>query len=236
MAVPWAQWSPVHGRFIRKRSDVAVVCFCNGVYTTQISALTNGFSRHSPEISLFIFTEFKEIDSPTHQENPYAFKYYAIEKVRKMGYRIVIWCDSVLKLQKSIAPLIDEISKVGVYLQEDGWNSGQWANDRCLEYFGITRDEAEKIQSIWACFMGFDFSNPVTHEFMRRYKEALDNGIFRGKHWNTDKTESSDPRCRGHRHDQVCAEIIAHQMKLPLSKQCVTIGTKTDRYFLGRSS
>jgi hypothetical protein len=237
MSVPWATWSSLHGRFIKKRTDVAVACFVKGsYYETSANIMIRKFAEHNPEINVFVFTDYKEIGSPSHQEIPYAFKYYAVQKVHSMGYRTVLWCDSVLKLQKPIDPVLREIAVVGVYLQKDGWACGTWANDKCLDYFGVSRDEAMNISSIWACFMGFDFANPVAREFLTRWKAAMDAGAFHGSHTNEDRRQSLDSRCRGYRHDQSCAELIAYQMKLPLSPQrasCVPINDAAI-YFIGR--
>jgi hypothetical protein len=215
--------------------ELAVVCFASGKYTPLIPRFRAAFRRHSPKVELFIFQDESEIGAPRHQDNPYAFKVYAIDKVRQAGYRIVLWCDSVLQLTRPIEELLPEIVQTGVYLARDGWLTGQFANDRALAYFGVTRDEAMKISSIWACFMGFDFANPVTHDFFARWKKACDDGIFRGAWHNHYKTESQDERCKGHRHDQSCAELVAHQMNLPLSRHVVAPQPEYDhRFFTGR--
>lgn len=225
-----------NGRFrIRTAGNLAVVCFASGRYSNTIPQFRKCFETHSPTVPLFIFTDESEIQSPRHSENPYAFKVYAIDTVRRAGYRFVIWCDSVLRLTRPIEDLIPEVLEAGVYLARDGWVTGNWANDRALEYFGVTRDEAMNISSIWACCMGFDFSNPVSHEFFARWKQACSNGIFRGRWWNDAQTESKDSRCRGHRHDQSCAELIAYQMKLPLSRPVLHPKPEYDhRFFIGR--
>lgn len=221
--------------FQSKSKDVAVVTFANGTYTRYIPQFKHYIQSTNPLIPHYVFTDFAEIDSPPHNENPYAFKWYAIETVRKMGYRFVLWCDSVLKSVTPVEQLLPEIAERGVYLAEDGWKTGQFANDRALEYFGVTRDEAMNISSIWACFMGFDFANPRTHEYFAKLKAACDAGIFRGRHWNTEHTESQDPRCKGHRHDQTCAELISYQMKIPRGTHVVTPDpNSTHRYFIGR--
>ena len=223
------------GKFRLKSGNVAVVCFASGKYRHYIAQFRERFKTYSPNVALFIFTDESEIGSPLHSENPYAFKVYAIETVRRAGYRFVLWCDSVLKLTRPIEELLPEVVENGVYLARDGWATGQFANDRALEYFGVTRDEAMNISSIWACFMGYDFSNPIAHEFITRWKKACTDGIFRG-HWNNnDQTESKDPRCKGHRHDQTCAELVAYQMKLPLGRHVVAPQPEYDhRFFIGR--
>jgi hypothetical protein len=215
--------------------DTAVVCFASGRYTQLIPQFRAAFRKHSPKVELFVFQDESEIGAPRHSDNPYAFKVYAIDKVRNAGYRIVLWCDSVLQLTRPIEELLPEVVQSGVYLAQDGWKTGMFANDRALQYFGVTRDQAMEISAIWACFMGFDFANPITHEFFAKWKKACNDGIFRGGTFNTTQSESQDPRCRGHRHDQTCAELISYQMGLP---RCLAVlhhePTYGHRFFTGR--
>lgn len=217
---------------LRDESRVAFVSFASGSYAEPQKLLIESVRKHNPDIPVFAFTQFDEIESPAHKENPYAFKVYAVEKLRKWGYTTIFWCDSVLRLTRPIDSLLPEIKGRGVYLQKDGWNAAQWSNDKALGYFGLTRDEAETIESIYACFMGFDFTNPIAEEFFARWKKSCDDGIFRGNWNNNALTESRDPRCRGHRHDQTCAEIISHQLGIPRGECRVRPGKDDpDRYF-----
>jgi hypothetical protein len=223
-----------HG-FRRKGGLVAIVSYADGVYAPFLHRLTSSVRRQSPGIPVFTFSDFSELGSPTHAENPYAFKVYAIDKVRSMGYRYVLWCDSILQLQKPIEPLLPEITARGVYLAKDGWACGTWANDRALQAFGVSRDQAMNITSIWACFMAFDFAVPKAHEFFARWKEACDAGLFRGLHYDVHKTESQDPRCRGHRHDQTCAELSAYMVGISPGPHVLSPDPGyANRYFTGR--
>jgi hypothetical protein len=217
----------------RDTTGVAFVSFASGTYTEPQKLFVESVQKHNPEIPVFAFTDFGHIGSPTHKDNPYAFKVYAVDTLRKFGYKTIIWCDSVLRLTQPIDTLLPEIHEKGVYLQKDGWNSAQWANDKCLDYFGLTRDQAESIESVYACFMAFDFTNPATETFFARWKKSCDDGIFRGAWNNNAKTESQDPRCRGHRHDQVCAEILSYQLNIPRGECRVKPGNADDstRYF-----
>jgi hypothetical protein len=219
----------------RKDPTIAVVTFGSGVYELYLNQFRASFRRHSPQIQVFTYSSFDEIGSPTHAENPYAFKVYAIEKVRSMGYRYVLWCDSILQLLKPIEALLPQITARGVYLAQDGWACGTWANDRALEAFGVSRDQAMDITSVWACFMAFDFAVPAAQEFFRRWKQAAESGLFRGVHYNWNKTESQDPRCRGHRHDQTCAELVAYMVGISPAPHVLSPDPGyPNRYFTGR--
>ena len=218
---------------IRASVTTAVVSFASGGYAVQQKDLVKSIQKHSPNVHVFPFTDYDAIKSPQHRDNPYAFKVYALETVRKFGYKTVLWCDSVLRLVRPVESILPIVEETGVYLQKDGWSTSDWANDRCLEYFGLTRDEASKIEGIYACFMAFNFSHPLTDVFFEKWKKSCDDGIFKGAWKNDKQTESSDPRCKGHRHDQVCAEIITHQMDIP-RRPCVVIPNRPDsedRYF-----
>lgn len=214
------------------KSDIAFVTFSNNGYRGHEIPLVESIKKHYPKADIFAFHEYEEIGSPPHATHPYAFKPYAVDFLRKKGYSIVIWCDSCMRLLKSIESLIPDIASRGVFLQQDGWASGQWANDKSLEYFGLTRDQAMDISSVYACIMAFDFRHDVSHVFLDKWKKACDDGIFRGNWNNNLKTESADERCKGHRHDQTCAEIISHSLNIPRGWLIFSYDVKSEaRYF-----
>lgn len=222
----------VNGRFIVPSTRIAFVTFSNGRYLGFEKNLIASVRTYCPIADVFAFHTFEEIGSPSHEISPYSFKVHAIEKVKDAGYHIVIWCDSIIWLAKPIDSLLPTLQRLGVYLAEDGWRSGQWANDTSLEYFHLTREEAMQIETIYACILMFDFRNPITHEFFRRWKDASYCGIFRGNWSNKEKTESQDERCLGHRHDQTCADLIAHQLGIPRGR--ALIGDKSDKIFVSQ--
>jgi len=90
---------------------------------------------------------------------------------------------------------------------------GTWANDRSLEYFGITRDEAMGMEMHGnGGFFALDFETEIANEFFNRWKQAMLDGMFKGEWTNDRRTESMDERCKGHRHDMTCGSIIANQL------------------------
>lgn len=219
----------VGGRFVGLNRRIAFVSFASGRYKQYEQRLRGSIGRNCAEADVFVFNHHSEIGAPPHTQSPYSFKPYAVDYVRKLGYRYIIWIDSVVRLRKQIDDLLQRITQVGVYLQADGWRSGTWASDKSLAYFGITRDQAMEIEAIYACIMGFDFQSPIALEFLVRWKKASDDGIFIGNWKNDLKTESEDERCRGHRHDQTCAELISYQLGIPRSTPL--LGSKSDKLF-----
>jgi hypothetical protein len=209
---------------------VAFVTFANGTYVPVQDKLVQSIQTYTTYDIVRINT-FEMIGSPTHTESPYEFKLHSILYAKNRGYDVVIWCDSPVRVVRSIDTWISQIEKHGVYIQQDGWSVGQWANDKTLSYFGVSRDEAMKIPNAYACILAFDFRNEIAIKFLEKWFECARNGLFRGRWNNNERTESNDPRCLGHRHDQSCVELIAY--KLGIEKQGHVIGDQSSatRYF-----
>jgi hypothetical protein len=210
-------------------AKVAFVSFANGWYSNLHKEFVFSAKRFGYDV--YTYSNFEEIGSPTHQDSPYEFKLHSIKKVYQKGYDIVIWCDSPTRLARSIKEWIPEIEKRGVYLQKDEHKLGSWANDRALEAFNITRDEAMNMSTIYACIMAFDFRHPITITFLNRLKECADKGLFKGKWKNDELTESQDLSCQGHRHDQTCAELISHELKIKHGPLVITNEPNPIRFF-----
>ncbi|MCK5521000.1 MAG: hypothetical protein KAI81_07795 [Candidatus Marinimicrobia bacterium] len=164
------------------------------------------------------YKSVEAVGAPSHANNPYAFKIYAIDKAKALGYEVVLWCDASIYPVQSVQPALDWISDKRYLMEEAGHYAGTWSNDRTLKYFGITRDEAMKIPTFSAGFMGLDFTSELVREFYARFKNSCLDGMFKGDWVNKNNSESNDPRCKGHRHDLSCASIIAHQLGMEYSE------------------
>lgn len=150
---------------------------------------------------VFTFIGEESVDAPPHSDNPYAFKVYAIEKVREMGYDQILWLDASVYAVKPVQPVFDWLTDKGIFLEEAGHWAGTWSPDYVLNYFGITKEQAMAMPMFSAGFCGFDFRRPESIEFFAEWKESMLNGIFRGT-WNVS------------RHDMSCGSIIANKMGL----------------------
>jgi hypothetical protein len=176
----------------------------NAPYLNAQKRLIGSFwNFHIPEEEIKIMPLIGEesVGSPYHQNNPYAFKLYAIEYSRNMGYEKVLWLDASVIFVKHSKPLFDWIESKGFFFEEAGHLVGTWCNDRTLQYFGISRDEANQMPMFSAGFTGLDFANPIAVEFFDKWKQSMLDGQFLGE-WSN------------HRHDMTCASIIANKMGL----------------------
>jgi hypothetical protein len=214
-----------------KQSNVCFVNFSNGGYLSGQQDLVSSIKKYS-QYDILTFRKFEEIGSPTHTDSPYEFKLYSIKKAKELGYDIVIWVDASMRLIRPIDSLILKVKEHGIYIQQDGWVVGQWANDKALEYFGVSRDEAMKMLNTSAGIMILDFTSEISSIFLDELFKCASAGLFRGQWNNKNKTESQDERCLGHRHDQSCVELVAN--KLGIQKQPMLWSTNplyVDRFF-----
>lgn len=156
--------------------------------------------------------------SPTHKEHPYAFKCYAFQAARQAGYRYVHWCDSSLYAVKSPQAVFEAIARDGYYFRENGWNCGQWMTDESLAIMHLDRDTAAKMPDFTGCCMGLDFEHPQAQAWFAEWFRHATSGAFRGD-WRNDRQQCSrDPRCLGHRHDQVIGSVIFNRMGLKFNQ------------------
>ena len=164
---------------------------------------------------LLFFTDENQFGSPTHKENPYAFKTYAFQHALSLGYKKILWLDASIYAIKDITPVWDIIERDGYIMQNAGWNCGQWSNNKSLEYFGLTRDEALGMPMYGnAGLLGLDLNKELPKIFLERWHKASQDGIFKGAWNNNAITESDDIRCLGHRHDMSVGSIIANLLDM----------------------
>ena len=185
---------------------------CGGWFPKGQDRLTNSLIKYAPDIHRVFYRDVFPSDCPSHAEHPYAFKPFAIKEAYSLGYDIVLWADASIYA-------IDNIELVLEFIEEHGYlffaNSyiGYFSSDRCLQHFGISREEAFSMREIMGCCFGLNLKNETTRKFLDLlYSKSTDGETFVGP-WNNDNKEASiDDRVKGHRHDQTVASLIAHQL------------------------
>lgn len=161
------------------------------------------------------------VGSPKHSINPYAFKVYAINKVKEMGYKQILWLDASVYAIKKIDFIWEIIETKGFLMQNAGHFVGTWSNDKCLDYFNLSRNDAISMPMYGnAGLLGLNFNNEKAIDFFNKWHKASEDGIFVGDWNNNNFSESDDLRCKGHRHDMSAGSIIAN--KLGLDKEYIS--------------
>jgi hypothetical protein len=187
-----------------------IVSFANqrGRYVQNMARLSESL-RNNFDGDFLGFIGESSIGAPPHEICPYGFKIHAFRSAQKAGYNKVLYVDSSCFAIKNVQPCFDEIEKDGFFFQYSGHTANEWMNDRTLNYYGITREDAREIPLIGnAGMLGLDFSKELPNTFFNRWEKAMQDGMFVGKWDNKDFTESSSEECKGFRHDMQNAIIL----------------------------
>lgn len=183
-----------------------IINLATGSYVKGQDRLRDSLQETGYKGELLTWTSESQIGAPLHVENPYAFKITSFREAERQGHRFVLWVDASVWAIKDVHPIFDHIAKHGYIMQEAGHNCGNWANDKCLEYFGITREEASKMLMYGnAGFLGLDLWDAYGKTFLLSWEKAMKAGAFKGD-WSN------------HRHDMVCGSIIANQLHMEYQK------------------
>jgi len=189
----------------------AIVSFANenGNYIKAQQRLRNSLNGKT-DADLLMFVGENSINAPLHSKIPYAFKIYSILRAYEMGYTSILYLDTSAYAIADANPIFEIIERDGYFMEEAGHYCGTWTNDKTLNYFDITRDQAMNMTMYSAGFTGLDFTNVIAREFFGKWTATM--SFFNGQWNNLAETESKDKRCQGHRHDMSCASIIANQL------------------------
>jgi hypothetical protein len=145
---------------------------------------------------------------------PYNIKASAFMEAIKLGYTHILWVDCSGWAIKDPIKLLDIVNEDGYYFWRSGTNSAQTCSDNCLNYFGISRDEAEAFEDCSSGIMGVNLFNPKAKEFIEKWIESARAGVFNGSRLHDN--QSKDKRFLFHRQDQSAASVIINKMKLKL--------------------
>jgi hypothetical protein len=183
----------------------AVVSFANTpFYQEKMKRLQA--SVEAQGIEFIGYTSYQEIGCKTHSEVPYQFKPYAIHKAIKEGVTTLLWCDSPIVAIGDLTPVFEYIEKHGyMFFNNYGHPLGKWTNDKCLEYFGYTREQAMNVSQIMACCMGFKIDPVLFTEVentLYQYK-SLSIKLYPGS-WDN------------HRHDQTVMSFLIEKYNLDI--------------------
>jgi len=184
------------------------------------------------------------VDCPAHMDVPFAFKPYCLEEAREYGGKLLLWLDSSCVAVRPLEPIFDQIERDGYILFRNGRRRvGEWASDEALGALGVSRDQAMQMPEVNAAVIGLNTSSPLADSFLEGWLQAAQEGLaFRGVRerlrdqedyqdakGNRGARVSSDPRVRGHRHDQSVAGVLAARLGMRLSSEGLWVSSGARR-------
>lgn len=191
-------------------------------YCSHLGRMVEAMPDEEYEYQIVAFRDIWPPHSPSHQDNPYAFKVYAIEEAMQRGYSTILWCDSsILPVDRpgnSLGPIWEHIEKHGWWLPQNyDMNVGDFCCDSAVEIMGISREVLRTIPIIIATAFGLDMRQRICQDFLAEWKRWALAGAFRGPWGNGYGEASSDPQVKGHRHDQTMASVVANYLGMGLT-------------------
>jgi hypothetical protein len=159
-----------------------------------------------------MWTEFpnKKYD----EKNVYNAKAAAFEEAILQGYDQILWLDSPVVAMRDVSPIFEKIEREGYLTLQNGYYTcAQICNDTCLEYFKVTRDEAEKIPERASGIIGISMKNKKASEMIHMFIRACKDGACNGSRKHDG--QSKDPRFKFHRQDQSVISLCANAVGLP---------------------
>ncbi len=191
------------------------------------------------------WTESFPPGSPSHRDNHYAFKVWAVKWAREQGHTSIAWLDSACRAIADVAPLWERIESEGHYIITGGDVLGEWISDQALAYYGVSRDEAMTLKLTGGCVVGLDFTKPIAQTFYDEWmKLATTTKLFISAHsaYAPDKMKSllvsdhderlivsEDQRVKGHRSDEACFALMMQRFGM----SSVGLGTWNETFLTG---
>lgn len=155
-------------------------------------------------------------NSPSHEDNPYAFKIYGIREAINRGYKTLIQIDSSFWCIKNPMPLFDIIIDNGIFAFRSGYNCAQTCPDNLLNDVGISRDEAEQIPETATGIVGLHMDNPNAKLVFDYWADFCDRGLFKNSRTHNPE-ESSDARFLHGRQDQSAFSMALYKAGVQLN-------------------
>lgn len=208
---------------------VIVCCVAHGAHYPRLAArLIERFNAVSPgyEIQAWVNTlppgAPKDVIVNGVDYTGYTSKPFALEYARQYGADVAILLDAAFFPIRQIQPLVEHIQRNGYYLCRNGFKVGEWTSDKMLDHFDVSREKAFGMEEISSYCVGLDFTGSVgddrNGEMLEDWLRSARDGVFPGPHTATGQPGrnpgfvSTDPRVKGHRHDQSALSLICNRL------------------------
>jgi len=158
--------------------------------------------------------------SPPHHTVPYAFKAYAIQEARRVGFTKVLWMDTSLYMMNGWDDFWEVLEERGnMFWHCDERHCGFSCADGALKILNRPREDLIKMPLVQGCIFALDFSNAQANKAWDYYWKHVHSGALIGPWSPKWGFVSTDPRVEGHRHDMPILSIACYDNKIDLLPQ-----------------
>lgn len=186
-----------------------------GWYKKGVDRLGNSLVHHGFAGRTMFWKDEYPPHSPSHNDNPYAFKIFEFEAAMATGATVIMHLDASFWCIRNPHGLFDLVSDKGVIGFRTGYNMAQTSSDAALAWAGFTRDEAEQLPEIASGMVGLRMDNPNGKKVFELWKEGMELGLFKTNRLH-DVNDSADPRMIHARQDQTLYSLAIHKCGLQI--------------------
>jgi len=188
----------------------------------RYSEYTKNLKRIADELGYPNYIWINEFppESPTHQEVNYVFKPYAFKFAKDQGYKKILWLDSKCYPTGDFNLINNFLETDGYFFINEGFDIGTWCKDEAYQYLNIDKESCFNLTQIAAKHFGLNLEHEISNIFLEKYfnfAKNLGKEVFHGASTNNNKEVSNDSRVRGHRHDQIVASVLVHQLNIKIN-------------------
>lgn len=212
----------------------AIVNVATGGYIRSQARFLRQITKIDPEAKLHLWTE-EPPGCPPHDQRPYAFKAYALQRAAEYT-DLILWVDAVVFPVRSLEPLWRKIEREGYWIALNGWTNYEWTADSAYGdlFPGVPIEEAritnKSFPQVVATAFGLNLRSEIGAEFLKQYyRLAHETRCFCGPWSNTANPRANPmppdrqgicgpPDVLGHRHDQTAASVIAWRLGMELTE------------------
>lgn len=185
----------------------------NGWYPKGTKRLKRSLIEHGFSGDILTWYDFP--NDELNKTNPYNVKASAFIEALRLGYTHILWLDCSVWAISNPDKIFDIINEHGYYFWGTGYNCAQVTNDTALNYFSISRDEAEELEDCSTSMFGVNINNETSLMFINEWIRSAKDGAFNGSRLHDN--QSSDKRFLFHRQDQCCASIILNKLGMKIT-------------------
>ncbi len=136
-------------------------------------------------------------------ESLYGFKVHAVDHLRNIGIKRVVWFDPACILMDKMDYYFDLIDQYGVIAVSDESKLANTCCDKAYKYFKVdiegSRGEDQRL--VGGSFYAFDFSLPLCNTIFDKWKKSELDGIFGSQE------EQATEQINRHRNDESCMAL-----------------------------
>jgi hypothetical protein len=201
----------------------AIVCVATGErYGRGLDRLIGSLDKMD-RLSARHFWRTLPAEWPRHEDNPYAFKAFALMASAATA-DLLLWCDASMRAVRPLGPLWDRIEREGFWMGGNpAWSNYQWTADSAYAdlFPELTLEEARKVNRTiphgQSSAFGINLDSEAGAFFLREFYRLADSTrAFCGPKKNLN-CNCGPADVIGHRQDQTVATVLAWRVGIHLS-------------------